>query len=85
MPNVPGPMTGNRIALLRMLDELGPVRSEHLTRGQKMIAAWLQRDGYAAWVVGVTATRHSLAGHILRITDAGREELRSVRSVPATD
>lgn len=46
-----------------------------MTRGQKSIGTGLQRDGYAAWKAGPWATRHSLAGQELRITDAGREAL----------
>lgn len=75
MARVPAPMTGNRVAVLRMLDELGGIESGNLTRGQKQIGSSLQRDGYAVWCAGAGSTRHSLIGQTLRITDAGREAL----------
>lgn len=78
-------MTEHRIALLKMLDALGPVHAENLTRGQKQVGSSLQREGYARWEARLGATRHSLAGQVLHITDAGRAALASWQSVPARD
>lgn len=89
MPDVPRPMTANRAAILRMLSDLGGVRAENLTRGQKSIGTSLQRDGFAAWKAGVGSNRHSLHGQTLHITDAGRAALRSYLdewcTAPASD
>lgn len=78
-------MTGNRIAILQMLYELGPVDAHNLTIGQKRVGTSLQRDGFARWRTGPHGTRHSLHGQMLEITDAGRAELLSWQSVPAHD
>ena len=80
MPRVPEPITAIRASLLRMLAQLGPVRSENLTTSQKRLGTRLQRDGYAKWRARAGANRHSLANQELMITEAGRAALAAHES-----